>query len=513
MAWAQIRDGWRAMDRLQKLVVGLVLLFQIPVLYLVVNNVPCDFSLDRAQYEHLAQIARVYDGNPIYTPMTFEFSPITYTPLYWLVCGWIWKLTGPGFLFPQLVSLAASLALFFFVARFLWAGTGRNLFLTVLGVFDMLLVSQLTGFWLFQISVDALHFALTVAGFYCLTRPGARAAAWAAVWLSLGALTKQTGLAYVAAGGLYVLLKSPRTFLAYAGAALVVCGGGLAYLQISSGGQFYNIIVRENQGPFWDPARLLREVWGSQFFGQTLILLLFSLWAVVSSPGLRAAWERLLTPAYVMAASGMLVASIAQPKFGSGNNHAVVAMAGLVVCGWQGVRLAADRIRAKGLSVAARNRALLGLNLAVVLQTAVFFVPAWKFAADRFIDTFDRLRYAQVAGVFKKGYTILYHFPYITRSFGYPEGGHQGNEMCRWIDGRWSWANKPDFLSAPYREQRFDYVVLCASVIDQGDPTIQAILANYTPVQQLPPHLTRPNTLMLRYPLFVLRANRLGGRP
>jgi hypothetical protein len=29
---------------------------------------------------------------------------------------------------------------------------------------------------------------------------------------------------------------------------------------------------------------------------------------------------------------------------------------------------------------------------------------------------------------------------------------------------------------------------------------------------ELPPHLTRPNTLMLRYPLFVLKANRLGVR-
>ncbi len=511
MVGTQIAASWRGLDRLAKGILILVLLAQIPVLYLVVNNMPCDFSLDRAQYEHLAQIARVYDGNPVYTPMTVEFSPITYTPLYWVVCGWIWKLAGPGFFFPQLVSLLASLALFTFVARFLWAGTGRNLFLTALGVFDMLLISFVTGFWLFQISVDALHFALTVAGFYCLTKTSSRSTAWAAVWLSLGALTKQTGLAYVAAGALYVLLKSPRKFLFYAGAALVICGGGLAYLQLSSGGQFYKVIVTENQGPFWDSARLLREVWGSQFFGQVLILLLCSLWPIVSSKSLRAAWGRLLTPEVVMAASGMLVASIAQPKFGSGNNHAVVAMAGLVICGWQGLQVAASQIRERK---GPRWNAVFPtvLSLTVVLQTILLLVPAWKMASVRFIDTFDRLRYEQVEGVFKKGYTILYHFPYITRSFGYPEAGHQGNEMCRWIHGQWNWANKPDFLSEPYREQRFDYVVLCASVVDQGDPTIRAILDNYSISAQLPAHLTRPNTLMLRYPLFVLRANRLGGR-
>ena len=61
----------------------------------------------------------------------------------------------------------------------------------------------------------------------------------------------------------------------------------------------------------------------------------------------------------------------------------------------------------------------------------------------------------------------------------------------------------------PYREQRYDYVILGASTIDQADPTIQAIMENYSIAGTLPPHPTRPNTLMLRYPIYILRANRM----
>ncbi|NCA81995.1 MAG: hypothetical protein EOM72_04545 [Opitutae bacterium] len=500
-----IRIGWGKLGPVSK---GLLLFFgalQIPVLYLILNNIGCGFSLDRAMYEHLAQIKRVYEGNPIYVPMTFEFSAITYTPLYWWVCGWVWKLTGPGFFTPQLVSLLCSGALFYFTARFLWSNTSEDLFLTGFGLFCLSFVNLFTGFWLFNIGIDAMHYAFTVAGFFFLRRNDPKGVALAAACLSLGALTKQTGLAYVAAGAAYVLLAHPRRFPHYLVPAAVLCGGGLAYLQLSSGGLFYDIIVKFNRGPFWDGARLLNEVWGVQFLGQVALLFLLSLWPVFSSRSFSEAWKQLLSPEYVLAASGVVVACIAQPKFGSGNNHAVIALVGLVICGFRGLRQMVDRMKESKWADQTRN-------LFVVLQAATLLVPAWTQSHHRLIDRYDRHKYGQIAEVFKKGWTVMYHYPYITSSFGYPEGGHHGSEMCRWINGQWSYANKPDFLSAPYREQRFDYVILGASVVDQDDPTIKAILDNYAVVSTLPPHPTYPNTLMLRYPVFVLKAKRLGAR-
>ena len=503
--WRDIRSGWAGLGGGAKVLLTVLLALQVPVVGVVLNNIGCGFSLDRAQYEHLAQIRRVFDGNPIYVPMTFEFSAITYTPLYWWVCGWVWKVTGPGFFTPQLVSLLCSLTMFAFVARFLWAGTEKDLFLTVGGLACLALASLHTGFWMFSISNDAMHFAFTVAGFHLLRRTDARGAVAAAACLSLGALAKQTGLAYVAAGAAYVLVARPRRAGAYLATAVVVCGGVLAWLQLSSGGQFYDIVVKYNRGPFWDAGRLWSEVWSVQYLGQYVLLLFLSLWPLFSARSGAEAWRRLATPEYAMAAAGIVVSCIAQPKFGSGNNHAVIAIAGLIVCGFQGLRRMAGRPAETDGAAATRG-------LLVALQVAGLVALAWTPTRDRWIDRYDRNKYEQIAEVFRKGHTIMYHYPYLTGSFGYPEGGHHGSEMCRWIDGRWSYANKPDFLSAPYREQRFDYVILGASVVDQDDPTIQAILDNYGVVATLPPHPTRPNTMMLRYPVFVLKAKRLGAR-
>jgi hypothetical protein len=502
MSIAEIDRSWRELNRRSQVLVGLLLLPLLLVTSLTLNNLGCEFSLDRTDYEHLAQISRVYENEPVYVPMTFEFVPITYTPLYWQACGTLWKLTGPGFLPARLVSLVSSIVVFWLVARWLWDATGQDALLTTAGTVQMVLVSLFTGFWLFQINVNPLHFALTVAGFYCLRNTSARSLLTAAVCLSLGALAKQTGLAYVVAAGVFVLLKHPRRFLAYAVPALLVCGGSLALLQLRSGGAFYDIVVRENLGPPWEFGRLIREVWLGQFLGQTAILTLFSLWPLVRGGTRRAAWDRMLSPEYAMAGSGLLVASIAQPKFGSGNLHGVIGMAGLIVCGWHGLHVALQDLREPPIATRLRF-------LAVTLQTLVLLAPAWEQASLQRIDAADRERYTEIANVFKRGSTVLYHFPYIASSFGQAEAGHQGDEKCRWIDGKWSHANKPDFLSEPYKQQRFDYVILGASVIDQDDPTIRAIVENYSVVRQLPEHPTKPNTLMLRYPIYVLKAKRL----
>lgn len=502
MSFPPLGSAWRAMSVPAKIAISLFSLLLLLLVIVSVHNLSAPFGPDRAVYEHLAQIARLYDGNPLYSPLTFDFNVITYTPLYWWVCSLVWKCLGPGFLSPQIVSLLASLVFIGLVVRWVWQKTEKDLFLTAFAGFLLIMAGVFTGFWLFMIHVDALHFALTIAGFYALRRLEGRSLGWAALWLSLGALTKQTGLAYVAAGGLYVLLRTPRKALWYFLPAALVTGGVLMYLQVSSDGYFFEVVVRQNQGPPWELSRLLNEVWGLQFLGQTAILLLFTLWPLAGERGWKNLWQNFLTPEHTMAAAGILVASIAQPKFGSGNNHAVIAMAGLIICGLDGIRAAARRI--SDPAVAERLKVL-----AVLLPAAAFLIPAWREASLRHIDDHDRATYAQIVSVFKQGPTILYHFPYITRSFGYPEGGHQGNENCLWLNGCWTYENKPEYLNTPYREQRYDYIILGASTVDQDDPTIKAILENYTVVGTLPPHPTKPNTLMLRYPIYILQANRI----
>ncbi len=502
-----IKDAWQQMGFYSKLFVLLFICLQIPAAYLVVNNMGCGFTLDRSAYEHMAQINRIYEGKPLYVPFTFEFCPITYTPLYWVLCSWFWKIFGPGVFLPKFVSLCSSLVVFYYMARFLWVGTSRDSFLTIFGLVMLSLINFFTSCWLIDININALHFAFTLAGFYCLKGSAARSAMLAALLLSLGALTKQTGLAYVAAGAAYILIKSPKKSLFYMVTALIVCGGGLAYLQLSSGGAFYDVVVKENQGPGWIFDRLLSEVWGLHFLGQFGILFLLSLWPVFSHKTFAGAWKEIITPEYTMTAAGLVVASIAQPKLGSGNLHAVIAMAGLVICGFRGIKLIMNQLGDKYAPLKFRNTT-------VLLQATILLIPAWMQTHVSLIDDADRQKYHQIEKVFKSGSTIMYHYPYpyIPPATDSPEGGHSGNENCRWINGQWSHEKKPAFLSQPYKEQKFDYVILGASIIEQSDPSIQAILNNYDVVAALPPHPDYPNSFMMRYATYILKAKRLSGR-
>ena len=46
----QISAGWRELNGFAKLALAVFLLLQLPVLYLVFNNLTCEFSLDRSAY-------------------------------------------------------------------------------------------------------------------------------------------------------------------------------------------------------------------------------------------------------------------------------------------------------------------------------------------------------------------------------------------------------------------------------------------------------------------------------
>lgn len=265
---------------------------------------------------------------------------------------------------------------------------------------------------------------------------------------------------------------------------------------------FYQITVTDAASAPRLSSRLLYEVWATQFLGQGAILSVLSAWPVVAAGSLAQAWRRLATPEYAMLGSGILVSCVAQPKLGSGNNHAVIAFAGLIVCGFHGLHLLIAGLRETSTAPAFRT-------CVVTLQTIALAIPAWQEGSIRYIDGEDFGRFDRVEEVFRQGPTVLYHFPYLSRSFGYRECGHQGDERCRWVNGEWNWSRKPDFLNIPYREQSFDHVILCASLIDDNDPTIRTIRENYTVTEIIPAHSTRPNTLMLRYPLAIMTSNRL----
>ena len=191
-----------------KLLVWILLASHLPLIALVLNSLPLSFDVSTPPYQHMGMIARIVDGLPLYTGPSSEHSVVTYTPLYWVIVAGLSKLFGLTFTLARLVSLSASIAMWFTVAAFVWTNTAKNLVLSIAAPAVLFASSVLIGNWALDIHVNALHYALAAAGFFCLRAPLTnRRVIAGAVVLALCTLTKQTGLAYVAAFLVYQGLR------------------------------------------------------------------------------------------------------------------------------------------------------------------------------------------------------------------------------------------------------------------------------------------------------------------
>lgn len=484
----------------QRVVVAVLCALLVPILYFVVNRLFPNFENSRTPYEHLAAIDRVARGLPIYVPFSTEFVPITYPPLYWWLSGWLWRVFGSALFWPRLVSLVSALAFLWLMGAYVWRRTERNGMLALAAPVIIVLALH-SSLWMVDITVNALHMALVMGGFYLLgERPTPARAVSAAALLSLGVLAKHTGLAYVvAAAALVAVTREWRALGAYLATAAVLLVGALIGLNAASQGAFYRIIVEENQGPPWLGHRIGAEVLSQFYLGLFALMLIAALVPLLR--GERGAWWRTLWRAeYVMAGAGVAVACIAWPKLGSGSSHGFIGAAGLVICGCIGLQ----HWMANG---AAAGRALL-MPAIVLLQVLIVFLPAMREYRFTLFDDADYQKYERVASYFRAGKTVFYQYPYLPRVFGQPATGHYGNEACRWQNGRWTFAAKPASLSEPFRKQEFDYVIL--SVLNDGsDPVVRAAMENYQPIDRLPQHPRGRDWGSMREELLVLKAKRL----
>jgi hypothetical protein len=246
--------------------------------------------------------------------------------------------------------------------------------------------------------------------------------------------------------------------------------------------------------------RLWSEVVSGELFGQ-YGLMLASAFVPLLLVHRRGLWRILISPQYVLCGAGIAVACVAQPKLGSGSNHVFMAFAGLAICG------------CIGLAWLSRNvPGLLGKRLKllfVAIQLTVVMIPGLRDYTAYLADDLDRRKYETIAEIFRAGKTCMYGgFVYLPVVFGQPPSGHYGDELSRWTNSQMDFANKPDSLVEPFRRQEFDYVIMDLYG-DQSDPTIRAVLENYTLVAQLPAHKKARGDLNMRFGQVVLQANRL----
>ena len=486
-----------------RIAIWLVLLSYIPILYMLVNRTFADFDIDGCSYQHLNMIARAAEGLPLYAPVDVGHQGISYTPLYWWICGFVQNILGPSIVWPRLVSLLFSLVYVAVIAIFVWRKTERNLLLTLAAPSMVLTTNYALDMqpWINELNVNPVHMAFAICTFFVLSGPKTVARAVAAgvlMWLCV--LGKQTGLAYVAAIAFLLLLTSRKqawVFLGTCGILLII---SFLYLNSTSNGEFYRWTVLANRAPPWAINRLWQEVFQMELFGAFGIMAAMTLIPVLQSKSAQEFWKTVLTPEYVMCGAGIVVVSISQPKMGSGGIHAMIAFAGLAVCGSMGIHALSKLIQGP-----------LGQRIAAWLVTAqlvIMLVPAMNNYGPNLIDQYDREKYNQISSVFQSGRTCVFGFHYLSKEFGQPWSGVPGDEFTSWVDGKRDYSGVPDRLIAPFRNQEFDYVIM-SPYVDNADPVVKTIIENYKPINVIPRHPRGPRGGNMRYEHYILMAKRL----
>lgn len=161
---------------------------------------------------------------PIDTPLPFFNMP--YTPLYYLITGVFYPLTGPVFWVGRVISILAAFGtctLFFLIVRRITSNNWWGLVAAVL--FFMPPVVRGWSLW-FKNEPLALFFSFL--GIYLVVRfVGTRKVLWCVLALLCAVYTKQTFISAAVAIGLYFLITNRKVFLQYFGLMAV---GGLGLL-------------------------------------------------------------------------------------------------------------------------------------------------------------------------------------------------------------------------------------------------------------------------------------------
>ncbi len=173
------------------LVAGLVCYFVGAFLFVAVSRMGYRFTLEWLEGASLIQVNRLLSGQPLYSQPTFEYVSLIYSPLYFYISSLFARILGFGFLSLRLVSFLSTLgciALVFLIVR----KQAADLYVSLMAAGSFLALYKISDTWFDLARVDMLAVFLTLLAIWLVQVGSAPRLIFAAVALSLAALTKQT---------------------------------------------------------------------------------------------------------------------------------------------------------------------------------------------------------------------------------------------------------------------------------------------------------------------------------
>lgn len=387
------------------------------VAYLVVavRRIGYPYELTYFEGGTVEVMARVVAGQALYAAPTDEWAPWPYPPLYFWLSAALAHLTGVSLLPMRLVSVAASVGAFAFVALIVRRYGGSTVAgLVAAGLFAA--TYWVSGAWFDTARVDSLLVALLLAAVYV----GMRASTWRG-GIALGAvlfagfLTKQNTLIVAAPLLLWLIWRRRPVGLSATltlGATVI---GSTVVGDLVTGGWYSRYVVRQ----------LLSQAWALSWvynFWVKDILAPFAVCGVVVAVGLVVWWRQGRRPprrlpgddtAYLLSAALGLLATAWAARLHEGGyaNVSIPAQAAVAVAlGCLLARVLRSRWGTTGVVAALTMAFAVQVGVMTTWQPDVLPSVADRAAGDRFVASLTRL----------PGRVVVPTHPYYLRLAGLP---------------------------------------------------------------------------------------------
>ncbi|MFT5208132.1 MAG: 4-amino-4-deoxy-L-arabinose transferase-like glycosyltransferase [Candidatus Omnitrophota bacterium] len=196
------------------------------------------FHLDWIEGAHVDVVARILDGQAIYTPPTLDYIPFIYTPFFFWVSALVSKIMGLGFLPLRLVSILSSFLSLYLIHRIIRRQSG-SLLAALLGAGLMAATYKISGSSMDMGRIDALAMLLLLGGINALhAQKNAAVVFGAGILFGLAYMTKQLAALPILGLTAHLILTRSKHFIFWALGGLITVGGLSLFLQWQTDGWY-----------------------------------------------------------------------------------------------------------------------------------------------------------------------------------------------------------------------------------------------------------------------------------
>jgi len=467
--------------------VGLIVSIHLLImLSMMVNHVSRPEMVEGSNIRHMQYFKQFAEGGHSYYPKN-DIEHITdgYTPLASEIFGGAINVFGTDIRWMRALASLFGLGAVFLAGACVMRLTKDRFFSFV----TMGLCAGLEVKWYIDVGPNTIHVFFSILALYIFLRdPGLSWKTLVAAGLALFASfwSKQLGLAYMAAGTVYVLSQNWRKGLCFGGGLAALSITGILYYANMENSQFVYWVFEMNQHQIMIWPRLWTVVYTEILTRKYAIVVIFSMAGVLAY---ERSWRGLFRPELILMGAAAVIGPYTNGKYGSGTSQMYFFYMMLVVLG-----------------VSYAHRFFQDRRIAIPLLGAMLGMQGLALAQDvrpYYINDEDAARYQQLFGILKTPDKSSY---FINRGFlsmlagqpAYPPAGEDS-----WVNGRFDPSTLSQERRAYLASDPWDIVIIDIPTEDNSYALYDRLEKAYKPLYEMPPSTRFSRIYDLRFKKIV----------